>query len=36
MKSEHGNEMLIEIDEDGKHKKVKKIIIENEYDEDDD
>lgn len=28
MKSEHGHEMLIEIDEDGNHKKVKKIIIE--------
>jgi hypothetical protein len=28
MKSEHGHEMLIEIDEDGNHKKMKKIIIE--------
>jgi hypothetical protein len=28
MKSEHGHEMLIEIDEDGDHKKMKKIIIE--------
>ena len=28
MKSEHGHEMLIEIDEDGHHKKMKKIIIE--------
>jgi len=28
MKSEHGHEMLIEIDEDGEHKKMKKIIIE--------
>ena len=28
MKSEHGHEMLIEIDEDGNHKKVKEIIIE--------
>ena len=30
MKSEHGNEMLIEIDEDGSKKKIKKIIIEKE------
>ena len=28
MKSEHRHEMLIEIDEDGEHKKMKKIIIE--------
>ena len=28
MKSEYGHEMLIEIDEDGNHKKMKKIIIE--------
>jgi hypothetical protein len=28
MKSEHGHETLIEIDEDGNHKKTKKIIIE--------
>ncbi len=28
MKSEHGHEMLIEIDADGNHKKTKKIIIE--------
>jgi len=28
MKSEHGHDMLIEIDEDGNHKKIKKIIIE--------
>jgi hypothetical protein len=28
MKLEHGHEMLIEIDEDGNHKKKKKIIIE--------
>ena len=28
MKSEHGHEILIEIDEDGNHKKMKKIIIE--------
>ena len=28
MKLEHGHEMLIEIDEDGDHKKMKKIIIE--------
>ena len=36
MKSEHGNEMLIEIGEDGKHKKLKKIIIKKEIDDDDD
>lgn len=30
MKSEHGSEILIEVDEDGKHKKMKKIIIETE------
>ena len=30
MKSEHGNEMLMEIDEDGSKKKIKKIIIEKE------
>jgi hypothetical protein len=30
MKSEHGNEMLMEIDEDGSTKKIKKIIIEKE------
>jgi len=36
MKSEHGNEMLIEIDEDGKHRKMKKIIIKKEVDDDDD
>ncbi len=30
MKSENGNDFLIEIDEDGNHKKVKKIIIETE------
>jgi hypothetical protein len=28
MKSEHGHEMLIEIDEDSNHKKMRKIIIE--------
>jgi hypothetical protein len=28
MKSKHGHEMLIEINEDGEHKKTKKIIIE--------
>ncbi|NNG26504.1 MAG: hypothetical protein HKM87_03195 [Ignavibacteriaceae bacterium] len=36
MKSEHGNEILIEIDEDGKHRKMKKIIIEKEVDHDHD
>lgn len=30
MKSENGHEMWIEIDEDGNHKKIKKIIIEKE------
>jgi hypothetical protein len=30
MKSEHGNEILIEVDEDGSTKKIKKIIIEKE------
>jgi len=34
MKSEHGHEMLIEIDEDGEHKKMKKIIIEKKETED--
>ena len=34
MKSEHGHEILIEIDEDGNHKKMKKIIIEKEVTKD--
>ena len=32
MKSEHEYDMLIEIDEDGNHKKMKKIIIEKKRD----
>lgn len=36
MKSEYGNELLIEIGEDGKHSKMKKIIIKKEIDDDDD
>jgi len=35
-KSKHGNEFLIEIDEDSKHKKMKKIIIKKEIDNDED
>ena len=34
MKSKHGHEILIEIDEDGNHKKMKKIIIEKEVTKD--
>lgn len=36
MKSKHGHEMLIQIDEDGNHKKMKIIIIEQEIENDDD
>jgi len=36
MKSKHGNELLIEIGEDCKNKKTKKIIIKKEIDHDDD